>query len=109
MQVQATASPDGARAVSVRVARRNRSSLRAYAHTPRLAKSVREGWWLVVADRDSNELLALKRITCRHSCEAVLELDGVGTKARGRALRGVVHLVSDCYVGLDVACDFLLE
>jgi len=73
----------------------NLSDLRAYA--PRFPKVKDEGWWVILGEVDSRELLALKR------------LGGVREKSRVSLALYVpkepcrkiytVYLISDCYVG----------
>ena len=68
-------------------------------YAPRFPKAKDEGWWLVLGEVDSKELLALKRLgfirgrtrtslafrSPEESCWAIYSL----------------YLVSDCYLGLD--------
>ncbi|KNC51125.1 activating signal cointegrator 1 complex subunit 3 [Thecamonas trahens ATCC 50062] len=82
--------------VSISMAPRSkRNANKAYA--PRFPRPVREGWWIVVGLDD--EILALKRVGgLRHKLATELEFytpDVPGDYTL------TVHLVSDCYMGLD--------
>lgn len=58
-----------------------------------------EGWWLVLGDSESDELLALKRLSFSGMAHAKLLFPD--DRAGGRGRRLVLHLVSDSYLGLD--------
>ena len=59
-----------------------------------------EGWWLVLGDVDTHELLALKRISFADHTTARLTFPVVN--GAGRNMAGVtLYLVSDSYLGLD--------
>jgi len=94
---------DGAQetwAVEVSIARtagkvpRGNTPPRVYA--PRFPKIKEEGWWLAAIGADSNELLALKRVSFTMKTKVTLTLpdyicgSGVG-----------IHLICDSYLGLD--------
>ncbi|KAI8815177.1 Sec63 Brl domain-containing protein [Cladochytrium replicatum] len=80
-------------------------------HSPRFPKPQYEGWWLVLADPEVDELMAMKKLSSTVG-------DGKGKRAEsksstmGSTLRFTapsdpghyileVHLVSDAYIGLD--------
>ncbi|CAI5520447.1 unnamed protein product [Closterium sp. Naga37s-1] len=82
--------------VSLRRARPHQPhSLRAY--TPFFPKVKEEGWWVVVAAADSPTLLALKRVSFTHRLTTRLHVPELQSSVKQLA----VHLISDCYVGLD--------
>ena len=71
---------------------------------PLFPKLKEEGWWLVLGDRISGELLALRRVGFGGAASAKLTYaapDAPIGGGRGPELDLVVHLVSDCYVGMD--------
>ncbi|CAI5478002.1 unnamed protein product [Closterium sp. Yama58-4] len=70
-------------------------SLRAY--TPFFPKVKEEGWWVVVAAADSPTLLALKRVSFTHRLTTRLHVPELLSSVKQLS----VHLISDCYVGLD--------
>ena len=70
---------------------------------PLYPKIKQEGWWVVVGDRETNELLALRRVAFGSEARARLTFSHKkASDADARvAKRPVAFLVSDCYVGLD--------
>ena len=86
-----------------------------HAHAPRFPKAKDEGWWLVLGEVDSGELLALKRVgfihgrpTARGPGKTKVSL---GFPAPPYACRKIysVYLVSDCYLGLDQQYELSVE
>jgi activating signal cointegrator complex subunit 3 len=71
------------------------------AHAPRYPKGREEGWWLLVCSGDS--LLCSKRIGSRNSAVTRLSVPSTGAEAPDV----VLHVMSDCYVGLD--CSVVLS
>ncbi len=67
------------------------------AHAPRFPKGREEGWWLLVCSGDV--LVTSKRINSRSSMMTRLTVPVGDDEAQGL----VLHVVSDCYVGLDVS------
>lgn len=65
---------------------------------PLLLQVKEEGWWLVVGDRRTRELYALKRVGFSGKASAKLFVPA-GAAGKGSAL--TLFLVSDCYLGLD--------
>jgi activating signal cointegrator complex subunit 3 len=55
-----------------------------------------EGWWLVVGDRTTRELHALRRVSFGDATETKLEFETDNPGAEW-----VLYVVSDCYLGLD--------
>ena len=77
------------------------SDLRAYA--PRFPKVKDEGWWVILGEVDSRELLALKRLGgVRGKSHVSLALCVPEEPCRKIY---TVYLISDCYVGLDQQYD----
>ena len=71
---------------------------------PLYPKVKEEGWWLVLGDRNSRELLALRRVSFGNTSFAKLTY----APPEGHHDRPdlVVYLVSDCYIGLDQEVEF---
>ncbi len=67
------------------------------AHAPRFPKGREEGWWLLVSRGDV--LITSKRISSRNSMMTRLAVPVSGEEEQGI----VVHVMSDCYVGLDIS------
>jgi activating signal cointegrator complex subunit 3 len=67
------------------------------AHAPRFPKGREEGWWLLVCSGDV--LVTSKRINSRSSMMTRLTVPVSDDEAQGL----VLHVMSDCYVGLDVS------
>ena len=63
---------------------------------PLYPKIKQEGWWVVLGDRETDELLALRRVSFGSEARTRLTYE---TRARAGVV--VAFLVSDCYVGLD--------
>lgn len=70
-----------------------------------------EGWWLLLGDPRTDQLLALKRLSFGATAHAKLQFPGYdpGFGAPGGAQDGrrllVLHLISDSYLGLDQKFD----
>jgi pre-mRNA-splicing helicase BRR2 len=62
-----------------------------------------EGWWLVVGDRTSNALLAIKRVTL--GTKARVKLDFVAPDTVGEH-EFVLNLMCDSYMGADQEYEF---
>eukprot|EP00897_Mesotaenium_endlicherianum_P001872 jgi/Mesen1/1712/ME000138S00568 len=71
-------------------------SLRAY--TPRFGRAKDEGWWLLVGSPDTQELHALKRVSFSDRLTTRLTLSA---NVLSHKQDMAIHLVSDCYLGLD--------
>ncbi|GJP66452.1 hypothetical protein CLOP_g23384 [Closterium sp. NIES-67] len=67
------------------------------AHTPFFPKVKEEGWWVVLAAADNSSLLALKRVSFTHRLTTRLHVPELQASTKQLS----VHLISDCYVGLD--------
>ena len=66
-------------------------------HAPRFPKAKEEGWWLVVGDSKSNNLLCIKRVTLQ--LKAKVKLEFVAPEAGEYAY--TLYLMSDSYLGCD--------
>ena len=68
-------------------------------HAPRFPKAKDEGWWLVLGEVDSGELVALKRLGfVRGSTRSSLAFCSPEEPCQQIYS---LYLVSDCYLGLD--------
>ena len=65
---------------------------------PRYPKLKEEGWWLVLGDRTSRELLALRRVSFGDKTATTLTYEPAPPGAPEDL---VVYLMSDCYLGMD--------
>ena len=65
-----------------------------------------EGWWLIVGEKATNRLLAIKRITIAWKSE--MKLTFVAPEAPGEHLL-TLYLLSDCYFGCDQEYDFTVN
>ena len=65
---------------------------------PRYPKMKEEGWWLVLGDRTSRELLALRRVSFGDRATTKLTYEPTPPGAPEDL---VVYLMSDCYLGMD--------
>ncbi len=77
------------------------------AHAPRFPKAKDEGWWIVLGEVDSRELLALKRVGFvrgRTKLSLVFPSPDEGCRKIY-----TVYVFSDCYMGLDQQFDLCLE
>ena len=74
---------------------------------PLYPKIKQEGWWVVLGDREANELLALRRVAFGDETRVKLTYEdakrGIHQDANKRVV--VAFLVSDCYVGMDQETD----
>lgn len=71
----------------------------------RLGKPVNEAWWLVLGERETGELLALKRLGGLRGRSMSTSLAFFTAEDPGDATY-TLYLVSDCYLGLDQQYDF---
>lgn len=77
------------------------------AHAPRFPKPKDEGWFLIVGDIESRDVIALKRVGfVRGSSHQSLALYTPETP--GRVIY-TLYLMSDSYLGLDQQYDICLE
>ena len=93
--------------VVMRIEQVNRGKRGARAYVPKSgnlpSKARDEGWWAVLGCKETDELLALKRISIRrHSTNTVLSF--LAPEDAGPATL-TAYVISDCYLGLDVEHD----
>ena len=74
---------------------------------PLYPKIKQEGWWVVLGDREANELLALRRVAFGDETRVKLTYEDDKREIQKNAHKRVVvaFLVSDCYVGMDQETD----
>ena len=77
------------------------------AHTPKFPKPKDEGWFLVIGDVESKELVALKRVPCIRS-KSTVQMAVYMPETTGRVIY-TVYLMSDSYLGLDQQYDICLD
>lgn len=73
---------------------------------PRYPKSKEEGWWLVVGDTKTNQLLAIKRVTFQRKSKVKLDFDApaeAGKKAY------TLYFMCDSYLGCDQEYSFTVD
>jgi len=79
----------------------------APVHAPYYSKPKDEGWWLVVANVESNELLSIKRINMsRAKMTAQLEFDAPGEAGE---VELTLYFMSDSYTGCDQEYEFKVK
>jgi activating signal cointegrator complex subunit 3 len=86
----------------MKVNRANNRVPKAYA--PCFPKLKEEGWWCAVVDVETDSLLALKRFAVpgsKATARLPLETDRALARILHERRMPAVHVVSDCYVGLD--------
>lgn len=77
------------------------------AHAPHFPKGKDVGWWVVLGEMDSGELLAVKRVSQVRSSSTV-SLSFYTPEDLGRRIY-TVFLISDAYLGIDQQYDVSLE
>ncbi|EDO46714.1 predicted protein [Nematostella vectensis] len=84
-----------------------RVSTDAKVHAPCFPKVQTEGWWLVLGDTDTGELMALKRLgPVQGTTTATLSF--YTPEEEGRKIL-TVYLMSDSYLGIDQQYDLFFE
>ncbi|KAK4376103.1 hypothetical protein RND71_006780 [Anisodus tanguticus] len=73
---------------------------------PRYPKAKEEGWWLVVGDTKSNQLLAIKRVTLQRKSRVKLDF-AAPSKAGTRNY--TLYFMCDSYLGCDQEYSFTLD
>jgi activating signal cointegrator complex subunit 3 len=98
-RISAEVDADANRVLVVLTSMENRPSSGSgfAAHAPRFPKGREEGWWLLVCAGDV--LITSKRIGSRSSMVTRLTVPSCDADAQGL----VLHVMSDCYVGLDMS------
>lgn len=77
------------------------------AHAPHFPKPKDVGWWVVLGEMDSGELLAVKRVSQVRSSNTV-SLSFYTPEDLGRRIY-TVYLINDAYLGMDQQYDVSLE
>lgn len=77
------------------------------AHAPHFPKPKDVGWWVVLGEMDSGELLAVKRVSQVRSSSTV-SLSFYTPEDLGRRIY-TVYLINDAYLGMDQQYDVSLE
>ncbi|XVF41090.1 hypothetical protein PTKIN_Ptkin01aG0252300 [Pterospermum kingtungense] len=73
---------------------------------PRYPKQKEEGWWLVVGDTKSNQLLAIKRVSLQRKAKLKLEF-GAPTEAGRKTY--TLYFMCDSYLGCDQEYNFTVD
>ncbi|MQM18598.1 hypothetical protein Taro_051593 [Colocasia esculenta] len=73
---------------------------------PRYPKAKEEGWWLVVGDPASNQLLAIKRVSLHRKSK--IKLDFSSPSETGRKSY-VIYFMCDSYLGCDQEYEFTID
>jgi pre-mRNA-splicing helicase BRR2 len=75
-------------------------------HAPRFPKPKEEGWWLVIGDSSTNQLLAIKRVALQKQARVKLEF---GAPAEAGRRDYMIYLMSDSYLGCDQESEFTVD
>ncbi|MCL7047252.1 hypothetical protein MKW94_014479 [Papaver nudicaule] len=73
---------------------------------PRYPKSKEEGWWLVIGDSKTNQLLAIKRVSLQRKSKVKLEF--VAPAETGRKSY-TLYFMCDSYLGCDQEYSFTID
>ncbi|CAN6808070.1 unnamed protein product [Brassica oleracea] len=73
---------------------------------PRYPKTKEEGWWVVVGDTKTNQLLAIKRIYLQEKAKVRLAF-AVPTEPGEKSY--TLYLMCDSYLGCDQECSFFVD
>lgn len=73
---------------------------------PRYPKTKEEGWWLVVGDTKSNQLLAIKRVTLQRKSKVKLDF---AAPAEAGTRNYTLYFMCDSYLGCDQEYNFTLD
>ncbi|XWS57030.1 hypothetical protein CRYUN_Cryun09bG0136600 [Craigia yunnanensis] len=73
---------------------------------PRYPKAKEEGWWLVVGDTKSNQLLAIKRVSLQRKAKVKLEFAAPIEAARKTY---TLYFMCDSYLGCDQEYNFTVD
>ncbi|KAD2067453.1 hypothetical protein E3N88_41917 [Mikania micrantha] len=74
---------------------------------PRYPKSKEEGWWLVVGDTKSNQLLAIKRVPLQR--KAKVKLDNISAPSEPGKKSLTLYFMCDSYMGCDQEYSFTVD
>ncbi|XP_028119477.1 DExH-box ATP-dependent RNA helicase DExH12-like isoform X1 [Camellia sinensis] len=73
---------------------------------PRYPKTKEEGWWLVVGDTKSNQLLAIKRVSLQRKAKVKLDFAAPGEAGKKTY---TLYFMCDSYMGCDQEYSFALD
>ncbi|GAB4837622.1 DExH-box ATP-dependent RNA helicase DExH12 [Ancistrocladus abbreviatus] len=73
---------------------------------PRYPKAKEEGWWLVVGDTESNQLLAIKRVTLQRKSKVKLDFAAPAESAKRTY---TLYFMCDSYMGCDQEYSFTVD
>ncbi|KAA8531459.1 hypothetical protein F0562_006188 [Nyssa sinensis] len=73
---------------------------------PRYPKAKEEGWWLVVGDTKSNQLLAIKRVSLQRRSKVKLEF---ATPREPGKKTCTLYFICDSYIGWDQEYSFIVD
>lgn len=73
---------------------------------PRFPRAKEEGWWLVVGDTKSNELIAIKRVSFQRKAKVKLEF--AAPSVPGKKVY-TLYFMCDSYMGCDQEYSFSLD
>ncbi|KQJ92834.1 DExH-box ATP-dependent RNA helicase DExH12 [Brachypodium distachyon] len=75
-------------------------------HAPRFPKPKEEGWWLVVGDFSTKQLLAIKRVALQKRARVKLEFTAAAEPGQKEYM---IYLMSDSYLGCDQEYEFTID
>lgn len=73
---------------------------------PRYPKTKEEGWWLVVGDTKTNQLLAIKRVTLQRKSRVKLDFTAPGEAGKKTY---TLYFMCDSYLGCDQEYSFTVD
>ncbi|KAH7681139.1 RNA helicase protein [Dioscorea alata] len=73
---------------------------------PRYPKPKEEGWWLVVGDTNSNQLLAIKRVALQRKAKVKLDFDAPAEPGQETYM---IYFMCDSYLGCDQEYQFTIN
>jgi pre-mRNA-splicing helicase BRR2 len=76
-----------------------------HVDAPRYPKAKEEGWWLVVGDTKTNQLLAIKRVSLQRKSKVKLEF----TPAEVGKKTYTLYFMCDSYLGCDQEYTFTID
>ncbi|KAI3693620.1 hypothetical protein L1987_76568 [Smallanthus sonchifolius] len=74
---------------------------------PRYPKAKEEGWWLVVGDTESNQVLANKRVSLQSKSK--VKLDNITAPSESGEKRFTLYFMCDSYMGCDQEYSFTVD
>lgn len=76
-------------------------------HAPRYPKAKEEGWWLVVGDSKSNQLLGVKKVSLKREFKVKLDTIAAPSEVGKRSL--TLYFMCDSYIGCDQEYTFSVD